>query len=72
MMMPNNEEGRPRHGHRTPSELAEDEIVLTVQGSFYEPPALQHQGPRLASKRAASTGMSLLLWADAHPALATN
>ena len=37
------EEQPPRHGHRTPSELAEDEILSALRGDFCGMPARAEQ-----------------------------
>lgn len=29
-------EGAPRHGHRTPAEIAEDEVVAALRGDGYD------------------------------------
>ena len=62
------EEQPPRHGHRTPSELAEDEILSALHGDFCGMPARSEQtGPTSRSVCLRSTGVALLPWADAHP-----
>ena len=62
------EDRPPRHGHRTPSELAEDEILSALHGDYCAMPALPEQtGPTSRSECLVSTGVALLPWADAHP-----
>lgn len=62
------EEQPPRHGHRTPSELAEDEILAALHGDFCGMPARPEQtGPTSRSECLRSTSVALLPWADAHP-----
>ena len=61
------EAGPPRHGHRNPSELAEDEILSSFRGKFCGMPASSDAlGPEPGSCTR-STGVQLLPWADAHP-----
>ncbi|HEX9128650.1 MAG TPA: hypothetical protein VF850_05755 [Gemmatimonadaceae bacterium] len=47
------EERPPRHGHRTPSELAEDEMLSAVHGDFCGMPEAPETKPigGLAKKR---------------------
>ena len=61
------EERPPRHGHRTPSELAEDELLSAVHGDFCGMPEAPEKKPigRLACVPIAH--VALLPWADAHP-----
>ena len=67
------EERPPRHGHRTPSELAEDEILSALHGDFCEMPvALEETGPTTGTKLVRLTSFALLPWADAHPFTATS
>jgi hypothetical protein len=62
------EEGPPRHGHRTPSELAEDEMLSALHGDFCGmPEAIEANGPRIPTEGVHLTSVALLPWADAHP-----
>jgi hypothetical protein len=62
------EDRPPRHGHRTPSELAEDEILSALHGDYCGMPARPEQtGPTSHRECLQSTGVALLPWADAHP-----
>ena len=62
------EDRPPRHGHRTPSELAEDEILSALRGDFCGMPArLEQTGPTSQSECLRSTRVALLPWDDAHP-----
>ena len=62
------EERPPRHGHRTPSELAEDEILSAVHGDYCGMPAdLEETGPTTGTECPRLTHVALLPWADAHP-----
>jgi hypothetical protein len=62
------EDRPPRHGHRSPSELAEDEILSALHGDYCGMPACPEQtGPTSRSECLHSTGVALLPWADAHP-----
>ena len=62
------EERPPRHGHRTPSELAEDEMFSAVHGDFCgmpTPPEKARTDGTIAC--VPILGVALLPWADAHP-----
>ena len=62
------DERPPRHGHRTPAELAEDEELLTVYGNVSGMPARPDEtGPTAHNGCLVSTRVSLLPWKDAHP-----
>lgn len=62
------EEGPPRHGHRIPSELAEDEILAAVHGDYCGMPAtFDDAGPTTDTESTRSTKVALVPWADAHP-----
>jgi len=62
------EEQPPRHGHRTPSELAEDEILSAVHGDFCSMPAtFDEAGPTSDAEAKRSTRVAVVPWADAHP-----
>ncbi len=66
------EERPPRHGHRIPSELAEDELLSAVHGDFCgmpEAPEKPRQTVEIVCVPAFHFG--LLPWADAHPLTAT-
>ena len=58
-------EGRPpRHGHRTPSELAEDEIIAALRGDYCGMPARPEvTGPTSPSQCLVSTGVAGPAWA---------
>jgi hypothetical protein len=67
------EDRPPRHGHRTPSELAEDEILSALHGDYCGMPARPDEtGPTSRSECLRSTGVALLPWADAHPLTSTS
>lgn len=67
------EERPPRHGHRTPSELAEDEILSALHGDFCAMPApFEETGPTSKTECVCSTSVALLPWADAHPFTSTS
>jgi hypothetical protein len=67
------EERPPRHGHRTPSELAEDEILSALHGDFCGmPEAKEEPRPTTEFERVRLKHVSLLPWADAHPFAATS
>jgi nucleotide-binding universal stress UspA family protein len=59
------EEGPPRHGHRTPSELAEDERLAELHGRVCVPAPEQTGPPGIEELR--HEHRALLPWADAHP-----
>lgn len=62
------DERPPRHGHRTPSELAEDEILAAVHGDYCGMPAsFDDTGPTTDTGCTRSTEVALVPWADAHP-----
>jgi hypothetical protein len=62
------EERPPRHGHRTPAELAEDEILSALHGDFCGmPEAPEKPKPKGEIKGVAASSAALLPWADAHP-----
>ena len=64
------EERPPRHGHRTPAELAEDETLSALHGDFCGmPEAPEERGPTKKTACAHTSHVSLLPWADAHPFL---
>jgi hypothetical protein len=67
------EERPPRHGHRTPSELAEDEVMSALHGDFCGMPEAPEK-PRPADGIAClpTLHVALLPWADAHPFSATS
>jgi hypothetical protein len=61
------EERPPRHGHRTPSELAEDELLSAVHGDFCGMPEAPEKTPIRGIASAPIPHLALLPWADAHP-----
>lgn len=56
----------PRHGHRSPSELAEDELLAAAHGNVCVPGHLEETGPT-GTESVRHTHVALLPWADAHP-----
>jgi len=66
------DEQPPRHGHRNPSELAEDEMLSAVHGDFCGMPEAPEQ-PRSTGETICVpiSPVALLPWADAHPFTAT-
>lgn len=61
------EERPPRHGHRTPSELAEDEMLSAVHGDFCGMPEEPGKKPVGGLVCLPIVHVALLPWADAHP-----
>ena len=62
------EERPPRHGHRNPSELAEDEMLSSIHGDFCGmPEAVDATVLAADAERACLTHFALLPWDDAHP-----
>ena len=62
------EERPPRHGHRIPSELAEDEMLSAIHGDFCGmPEAVGATVSETVAECTCSTHFALLPWADAHP-----
>lgn len=62
------EERPPRHGHRTPAELAEDETLSALHGDFCGMPAAPEElRPAEETACVPISHLSLLPWADAHP-----
>jgi len=61
------EERPPRHGHRTPSELAEDEMLSAVHGDFCGMPEAPEKKPIGGLACVPIAHVALLPWADAHP-----
>jgi hypothetical protein len=62
------EERPPRHGHRNPSELAEDEMLSSIHGDFCGmPEAVDATMLAADAERACLTHFALLPWDDAHP-----
>jgi hypothetical protein len=61
------EERPPRHGHRTPSELAEDEMLSAVHGDFCGMPEAPEINPIGMLACVPIAHVALLPWADAHP-----
>ena len=67
------EERPPRHGHRNPSELAEDEMLSSIHGDFcWMPEAVDATVLAADVERACLTHFALLPWDDAHPLLSTS
>jgi nucleotide-binding universal stress UspA family protein len=60
------EDRHPRHGHRTPAELAEDEILEALHGKVCVPGHTEETGPA-GTESVRHTNTELLPWADAHP-----
>jgi nucleotide-binding universal stress UspA family protein len=60
------EDSHPRHGHRTPAELAEDEILEALHGNVCVPQHTEETGPT-GTESVRHTHAALLPWADAHP-----
>ncbi len=60
------EDSPPRHGHRSPSELAEDEILAAIHGDVRMPGRIEETGPT-GTECLRHTNVALLPWADAHP-----
>ena len=60
------EDSPPRHGHRSPSELAEDEILAAIHGNVCVPGRIEETGPT-GTESVRHTHAALLSWADAHP-----
>jgi hypothetical protein len=66
------EERPPRHGHRNPSELAEDEMLSSIHGDFCGmPEAVEATVLAADAERACLTHFALLPWDDAHPLIST-
>jgi hypothetical protein len=66
------EERPPRHGHRNPSELAEDEMLSSIHGDFCGmPEAVDATVLAADAERACLTHFALLPWDDAHPLIST-
>jgi hypothetical protein len=66
------EERPPRHGHRNPSELAEDEMLSSIHGDFCGmPEAVDATVLAADAERACLTHFPLLPWEDAHPLIST-
>jgi hypothetical protein len=57
----------PRHGHRTPSELAEDEFLSAAYGDFCGMPEAPEKSPIGVAACMSTPHFALLPWADAHP-----
>jgi len=59
------EDRPPRHGHRTPFELAEDEILSALHWDYCGMPARPEQtGPTSHSECLHPTGVALVPWTD--------
>jgi hypothetical protein len=57
----------PRHGHRTPSELAEDEFLSAAYGDFCGMPEAPEKPPIGETACVPILNLALVPWADAHP-----
>lgn len=58
----------PPHSHRTPCELAEDEIFATLHGSLCAmPERFKEAGPNDHTECVRRLPYALVRWADAHP-----
>jgi hypothetical protein len=67
------EERPPRHGHRSPTELADDEMLSAIHGDFCGmPEAVDATVLAAKAERACLTHFALLPWADAHPFISTS
>jgi nucleotide-binding universal stress UspA family protein len=60
------EEAPPRHGHRTPAELAEDEKLAALHGHVCIPARIEDTGP-IGTECVRHSHLAVLPWADAHP-----
>lgn len=55
----------PRHSHRSPSELAEDELIAALHGNFYGMPAKVEEAGRTKKDGCTrSTSVALVPWGD--------
>jgi hypothetical protein len=61
------EEAPPRHGHRSPSELAEDELLSSLHGDFCGMPATIDEIGPIGTECIRPIRVALLPSADAHP-----
>lgn len=60
------EERPPRHGHRTPAELAEDETLCAIHGNFCGMPAtFDETGPTTDTGCTRSTEVAIVPWGGA-------
>lgn len=59
------EEGPPRHSHRSPSELAEEERWAALRGLICVPARAQTGPPGVECLR--HEHLALIAWGDAHP-----
>ncbi len=60
------DDSHPRHGHRTPGELAEDEILEELHGNVCVPRHTEETGPP-GTESVRHIHSAVLPWADAHP-----
>ncbi len=60
------EDSHPRHGHRTPAELADDEKLAALHGNVCVPGHVEETGPA-GTESVRHTHAALLPLADAHP-----
>ena len=67
-------EERPlRHGHRSPTELADDEMLSSIHGDFCGmPEAVEATVLAADAERACLTHFALPPWDDAHPLMSTS
>jgi hypothetical protein len=66
------EERPPRHGHRSPTELADDEMLSSIHGDFCGmPEAVDATVLAADAERACLTHFALLPCDDAHPLVST-
>ncbi len=61
------DDDHPRHGHRTPTELTEDELLSALHGKFCGMPASFDETGPVGIESTRSMRVSLLPWADSHP-----
>lgn len=61
------EDSHPRHGHRSPSELAEDEILEVLHHGNVCAPGHTEETGATSTESVRHTHVALLPWADAHP-----
>jgi hypothetical protein len=67
------EERPPRHGHRSPTELADDELLSAIHGDFCGmPEAIDATVLAANAERGCLTHFALLARSDAHPFISTS
>lgn len=58
-------DGGPRHGHRTPAELAEDDSIQALRGERYDVPQLPNEREaRRKSRRGDARRLVPVRWVD--------